>query len=168
MAKAQDQGFVRRARGPERAGALLSSRIRAAGESRGFAVTRLLTHWDEIAGPEIAAAARPVEVTYGRGLGATLTLLTTGARAPMLEMQKETLREKVNACYGYSAISRIRITQTAPQGFAEPAAQFDHKPAELPPEVSDKAHRAVEAVQDETLRQALEVMGRKILSARQR
>ena len=49
-------------------------------------------------------------------MGATLTLLTTGANAPMLEMQKEKLRQKVNAVYGYNAISRVRIT-----GFVENA-----------------------------------------------
>ena len=35
---------------------------------------------------------------YGKGgMGATLTLLTTGPMAPMVEMQKERLRERVNA-----------------------------------------------------------------------
>ena len=41
---------------------LLESRIRKAGEARGFAVSRLLTHWDEVAGADIAAMARPVLV----------------------------------------------------------------------------------------------------------
>ena len=96
---------------------LLQGRIRTASEARGFAVTRLLTHWDEIVGQATAQIARPVNVSYGReGMGATLTILTTGSQAPMLEMQKEQIREKVNACYGYRAISRVRITQTAPTG----------------------------------------------------
>ena len=100
--------------GFKRTASLLEGRIRRAGESRGFAVTRLLTHWDEIAGPDLAAMARPVEVKYGRqNFGATLTLLTDGARAPLVEMQKEQLRQKVNAAYGYNAIAKIRITQTA-------------------------------------------------------
>jgi hypothetical protein len=87
-------------------------------------VSRLLTHWAEIAGEDIARVTQPVEVSYGKGFGATLTLLCPGAHAPMIEMQKERLREKVNACYGYNAISRIRITQTARSGFAEPQADF--------------------------------------------
>ncbi|MBT26349.1 MAG: RNA-binding protein, partial [Rhodobacteraceae bacterium] len=101
-------------KGFARTSALLQSRIRKAGESRGFAVTRLLTHWPEVVGEDIAAIARPVDVKYGRsgGFGATLTLLTTGAQAPMLEMQKDQIRQKVNGVYGYNAIARIRITQT--------------------------------------------------------
>ncbi len=72
---------------------LLTDRIRLAGETRGFAVSRVLTGWPEIVGDDIAAIARPVNVSYGRGgFGATLTVLTTGAQAPMLEMQMEQLR----------------------------------------------------------------------------
>ena len=154
----------RRARGPERAGVLLAQRIRAAGESRGFAVSRLLTHWAEIAGADIARVTEPVEVSYGKGFGATLTLLVAGAHAPMIEMQKERLREKVNACYGYNAISRIRLTQTARSGFAEPQADFAHHAPEPAPEVARAAHEAAAGIADDTLRAALEALGRNILS----
>ena len=150
---------------------LLEGRIRRAGESRGFAVTRLLTHWEEIAGSEVAGMARPVDVRYARqGFGATLTLLTTGAFAPMVEMQKERLRERVNAAYGYSAISRIRITQTAPRGFADGAVAFGHAPAradaEPDPVVTAAARERAEGVADESLRAALEALGRNVLSRR--
>jgi protein-disulfide isomerase len=115
-------------KGFNRTSALLQPSIRRASESRGFAQTRLLTHWPEIAGESVAAIARPVDISYGRhGMGATLTLLTTGAQAPILEMQKESLREKINAVYGYNAIVRIRLTQTAPSGFAEGQADFTHR-----------------------------------------
>jgi len=164
MTERDERSGHRRARGPERAGALLASRIRAAGESRGFAVSRLLTHWAEIAGADLARVTQPVEVSYGKGFGATLTLLVPGAHAPMIEMQKERLREKVNACYGYNAISRIRLTQTARSGFAEPQADFAHKALDPSPEVAEAAHRTVDGVADDTLRAALEALGRNILS----
>lgn len=132
-------------------------------------MSRLLTHWHEVVGPDIARAARPVEVSYGKGMGATLTVLTTGAEAPMLEMQKETIRERVNACYGYSAISRIRLTQTAATGFAEGRPDFDHAPKKkADPKtsyaVTEKAHSATTGVADPTLREALERLGTRILS----
>ena len=155
--------------GFKRAATLVQSRIRSAGESRGFAVSRLLTHWPDIVGPDIARAARPVEVTYGRGIGATLTILTTGAEAPMLEMQKETIRERVNACYGYAAISRVRLTQTAATGFSEGRADFDHAPKApqqdiVPEAVQQKANAAASGVSDPSLRSALERLGTHILS----
>ncbi len=158
-------------RGFKRTATLLNAQIRRAGESRGFAVTRVLTHWAEIAGPEIAAIARPVKIGYGRtGFGATLTVLTTGAQAPMLEMQKDQLRDRVNAVYGYNAISRVRITQTAPTGFAEGQAQFE-RPAPPPqaepsPEVRRQAAETAGEIGDDNLRAALERLGRNVLSKR--
>lgn len=163
----------RRNRGFERTSGLLQGRIRAASEKRGFAVTRLLTHWPEIVGEETARIARPVKVGYGReGFGPTLTILTTGAQAPILEMQKEKLRERVNACYGYNAISKIRITQTAPAGFAEGQAQFGAAPApksEGPSaKIKAQAAAAVTPVSDDDLRAALAVLGENILSRSKR
>lgn len=161
--------------GFRRSGSLLSAQIRKATETRGFAVSRVLTHWPEIVGAELAAISRPVEVNHGRqNLGATLTVLTTGAQAPMLEMQKEKMREKVNAAYGYNAISRVRITQTAPTGFAEGQAQFSstREPAVSAPqpnaETDRAAQEAVAPVADESLRRALEALGQTVLSRHKR
>jgi len=159
---------MRRGRGFRQAGALVETRVRKAGESRGFAVARLLTHWDEIAGKDIAAMARPVEVSYAKGgLGATLTLLTTGAHAPMLQMQEPRLRERINACYGYAAISRIRLTQTAPTGFAEGQAAFGPTPeatAAAAPEAAEAGAALAEGVSDPGLRDALARLGANILA----
>lgn len=153
-------------RGFERASGLVTTQIRSASESRGFAVSRLLTHWAEVVGPDIARISRPVKVAYGRGFGATLTVLTTGAEAPMLDMQKDMIRDRVNACYGYKAIHKLRITQTAATGFAEGHAQFEHAPKTVaaPPETPLEAKQAAENVADDDLRSALERLGANVLS----
>lgn len=159
--------------GFKRTSALLQTSIRRASESRGFSQSRLLTHWAEVVGDDIAAIARPVEVSYARqGMGATLTLLTTGAQAPMLEMQKEKLRERVNAVYGYNAIARIRITQTAPVGFAEGQVDFTHRPkGATPPAVAPEMLQAATSlaapVTDDGLRAALERLARNVLTKSQ-
>lgn len=156
-------------KGFKRTATLLQPSIRRASESRGFSQSRLLTHWSEIAGESIARIARPVEISYGRqAMGATLTLLTTGAQAPMLEMQKEALRERINAVYGYNAISRIRLTQTAPKGFAEGQVDFAHRQrpqTETPaPETLARAGEIVAPVSDDSLRAALEKLARNVLT----
>ena len=163
---------MRRMRGFERTSSLIAGRVRKCGESRGFAVARLLTHWPEVVGPDIAAMSRPVEISYARGgFGGTLTLLTTGAQAPMLEMQSEAIREKVNACYGYAAVTRIRITQTAATGFAEGQVDFRHQqtedlePTPPSPEIRKEATACAAEVSDPGLRSALEHLGGHVLSA---
>ena len=127
-------------------------------------------HWAEIAGEDMARITRPVKVGYGReGMGASLTLLTTGAVAPMVEMQKERLRERVNAAYGYAAISRILLTQTAASGFAEGQAEFSPAPKAPPPPdpaLLAKAAESAAPVKDPDLRAALETMAQNILTRR--
>lgn len=167
----------RRSRGFERAASLVAPRIRAAGEGRGFAVSRLLTHWEEVVGPEIAALARPVRVTYGPrrreagtageeagGFGATLTLLAAGAAAPLVQMRLPEIRARVNACYGYAAISHVRVTQTSAEGFAEAQAPFVPPAAATPPEVAAKAEAAAAPIADPGLRDALARLGRNVMS----
>ncbi|SEN70642.1 hypothetical protein SAMN05216227_102128 [Pseudorhodobacter antarcticus] len=162
------QAKIRRLRGFEATSNLLKDRIRTAGETRGFAVTRLLTAWAEIVGVEVAAITRPVKIGYGKGgMGAALTLLTTSSNAPMVQMQLPVIKEKVNACYGYAAISRIMLTQTAPTGFAEGQPSFTHAPAPKPapdPAIKAEAERAAEGVHDNALRDALESLTQNFLS----
>ena len=161
--RASTKGFTRTS-------SLLTQRIRTASETRGFAQSRLLTQWTEVAGEAIAKISRPVEVSYGRGgLGATLTLLTTGAHAPMLEMEKEKLRARVNAVYGYNAIARVRVTQTAATGFSEGRVDFLHgakksQTALNDPALRQKAAEAVQPVTDDSLRSALALLGENILN----
>jgi hypothetical protein len=161
---------TRRMRGFEATAGLVKDKIRAAGESRGFAVTRLLTHWADVAGEDLARSTRPVKIGYGReGMGATLTLLVKAAEAPMVQMSLPALKDRVNAVYGYAAISRIHLTQTAPIGFAEGQAEFTPAPKTPPtpdPAILASATLAADGVGDPTLRAALESLAQNILTRR--
>ncbi len=169
MKQPSDSHDTRSMRGFEPASGLLRDRIRKAGEQRGFAVTRLLTHWPEIAGPDLARMTRPLKISYSKGgLGGTLVLLTRAAHAPVVQMQLPVLRDRVNACYGYNAISRISLTQTAPTGFAEGQAVFEPAPpAPEPapdPALAAEARETAEGVRDEDLRRALEALAQNVLN----
>ena len=159
---------ARRLRGFEAAAGLVKDPIRTVGASRGFGVTKLLTEWAAIVGDDLAGCTRPVKVGYGReGLGATLTILTAAAHAPMVQMESLRIRDRVNACYGYAAIARIAITQTAATGFAEGQAEFAPKPKAAPmvdPAIKAAAAETAGGVQDTTLRAALETLAQNVLS----
>ncbi|MGB0958675.1 MAG: DUF721 domain-containing protein [Halocynthiibacter sp.] len=164
--------YKRRSRGFKRTGSLVEKQIRQAGEKRGFPMTKLLTHWDDIIGADIARIARPIKTTYGRGaLGATLTLLTTGANAPILQAQTPVIIERVNACYGYRAISKIHVTQTAPTGFSEGKVAFEHAPKPkkigFAPDVVATAKDTTQNVGDTSLREALERLGSNVITRNQ-
>jgi hypothetical protein len=161
-----------RRRGFEPAFGLMKDAVRSAGESRGFAVARLLTHWAEVAGEEMARKTRPVKIGYGKGgMGATLTLLVKASEAPMVQMALPVLKARVNAVYGYAAISHIHLSQTAPTGFAEGQAAFTAaphpgpKPAAAPdPALEAKAAVVAGGVTDPALRSALEQLAQNILT----
>lgn len=158
----------RRRRGFERASSLVASHLKAPAEKRGFAEAKLLTNWESIVGAEIAAIALPLRIGYGRGFGGTLTLLTTGANAPVLEMRGTEIVERVNACYGYRAVARIQVTQTAPSGFAEGQVQFraqDKTPEAAPdPARLAAATDGLDEIENEDLRAALGALARKVVA----
>ncbi len=172
MATPETDPTRRRARGFQPAARLVSARIRAAGEARGFAVARLLTQWAEIVGPEIATLCQPLRVGYGRrpgaggeGLGANLTLIASGAAAPLVQMRLPAIRERVNACYGYNAIARITITQThaeAPFGMAEAQAPFTPAPPDAG--LTARAGALCDEITDPGLRAALSTLAVHILN----
>jgi hypothetical protein len=82
------------------------------------------------------------------------------------------LRDRINACYGYNAIARIHITQTAPEGFAEGQAVFGPAPRRsrppTPPEVVARAQGLSAPVADPDLRAALDRLARNVLSRTER
>lgn len=156
---------TRREHGFRAAGSLLAPHLREAGEKRGFAVARLLTHWAEVVGADLARLAEPVKLSWGqKGFGATLTLRVAGPAGPMVEASRETIRTRVNACYGYNAVARIVLTQVSgAAGFAEPAAGF--APAASPdPRAARQAGALAEGIADEGLRAALARLGAHVLS----
>ena len=157
-----------RMRGFEPAFGLMKNQVRQAGETRGFAVARLLTHWAEVAGEELATKTRPVKIGYGKGsMGATLTLLVKAVEAPMIQMALPVLKERVNAVYGYAAVNHIHLTQTAATGFAEGQAEFAPAPkvAKAPdPALLAKAQETATGVSDPGLRTALEQLAQNILT----
>lgn len=168
MPEPHNPRIPRRKRGFERTSGLLQSRIRMASETRGFSETRLLTHWAEVVGEETARMCEPVKVSYTKGgFGASLTVLTTGAFAPMLQAQLPKIKDRVNSVYGFNAISRIHITQTAPTGFAEGRASFRaaQKEAAVPvsEETKSEARSLSDDVTDDGLKKALETLATNFL-----
>jgi hypothetical protein len=160
----------RRLRGFEPAAGFLKDRLRHAGETRGFTVARLLTHWDDVAGTDLARLTRPVKVSYPTGgMGATLTLLVTGAAGPQVQMSLPKLIDRVNAVYGYRAIARIALTQTAATGFAEGQTPFAGAPKPRPepdPAKLAETRALAQPIANDGLRGALELLAQNILTRR--
>lgn len=140
--------------------------VRKASADAGFAEPEVLLRWPEIVGEALAPLCRPVRVHYGsKGLGATLIVQTTAARAPEVDHLTPRIIERINQFYGYRAVSRIRITQsTGLAEFAEPGARFEGPPAEPTSVHLDRARRMAEGIADPDLRAAIARMGAHVLA----
>ena len=105
-------------------------------------------------------------MSYGKqGFGATLTLLTTGANAPVLQMQIPKIISKVNSTYGYNSISKIKITQTSPVDFEDTIKSSEGK--NIKKTLSEKqiinVETSVKNVSDSNLKNALSRLGKNII-----
>ena len=164
------QNPVKRSGRFKRTSELLKQRINEASEGRGFSETRLLTHWSTFVGIGLAEKTYPVKISFASGgLGATLTILTTGPYALELEMLKHQIKEKVNAAYGYNAISRIKITQTAETGFelAKVSGNTEQQDSNTNLTVvrnNVQASEQVGGVENKELREALAELEEKVLT----
>lgn len=156
----------KRGKGFSQASSFMRPEIQKASESRGFSQSRLLTHWSDIAGSQIANKTRPVKVSYSKGgLGATLVLLVKGANAPMVQLEIPQIIKRVNSIYGYNAISRIKLTQTAAEGFSEEPEGFDRAGATEPSEQAKEQAKALASeVENNELRNALTRLGSHVIS----
>lgn len=128
----------------------------------------LALSWPELCGEKLAGRTQPLKVVWPRRAApddpfepGVLTVACEGAAALDLQYSTSELIGRINGFFGYSAIQRIRIEQ-------RPVDQFRPAPrktqASLPEPEAKKVGRAVESIQDEGLRQALERLGHSIKS----
>ena len=163
-----DLDSKRKSRGFEPISSFAQDRLRTFALKRGFAITRLMSDWPAIVGSDIAAFTEPVKISHAhKEMGATLTLLTAGARGPILQMQVPKIIERVNTCYGFDAIEKIKFVQTSPRSHRRRENSHGQPVAEITEEDANNAVLATQGIQNDDLREALESLGRKIF-ARQR
>lgn len=84
-----------------------------------IALGRVVTCWEQIVGPEMAARAHPVKIRYRKRKGpdscpcATLEVAATSADATVLQYQTGVLLEKIERIFGDRWITSIRFVHVA-------------------------------------------------------
>jgi hypothetical protein len=137
------------------AAALLAPIVRPAFRGRAPATAQLLADWDAIVGPAIAAVTTPRRLFSG-----TLAIACPGPVAMELQHLAPQLIERINGHLGRVAVTRLRFVHDAPPRPAVPPAP--------PPRALAAASRAVAALPEGELRDALERLGRIVLAAGRR
>jgi len=112
---------------PRGIAALLAPVVRPAFRRRAPAAAHLLSDWDSLAGPELAALAAPVK--FG---GGTLTLACTGPAALELQHVAPQIIARLNQASGQTMGERLRFVQKPPAAAAPSPAPLPSTP-KVPP-----------------------------------
>ena len=86
---------------------------RAAFRRFGFIQSSVVSRWSEIVGDRYAAVSAPESIRFPHGQreAGVLTVIVTGAHAPMMQHVAPSLIERVNRFFGYAAVARVVIRQ---------------------------------------------------------
>jgi hypothetical protein len=139
---------------PEIAGAALGK--------RGLAFGALITDWDTIVGPNLARRTAPEKLSFPRGKreDATLHIRAMGPVALELQHLEPQILERINGFFGYRAVSRLRILH----GTLPAATVRAPRPRSLTMDEEVRLTETTASVDDPELREALERLGRAMLS----
>lgn len=126
---------------------------------------RILTHWDEIVGKDLAQKAQPVKLHYikrkdGAKPQASLDIATTGSDATLLHYQKDLILERLNNIFGERWITAIRFV-TMPAN----AQALKPKKAKVPLTDAEKNHLSslLDNISDPEIRHKLANLGEAVL-----
>ena len=94
---------------------MIEPMVAPSANERGFAISRLISHWHDIVG-DTAAWCRPKDIHFPRGSrnNGTLKLQITSGRGPQAQAMSAQIIDQVNAAFGYQAVGRITLVQNLP------------------------------------------------------
>lgn len=129
---------------------------------RGFSGADILESWEDIVGPDLAKGVKPEKLTFegnSRSNGTLVVKTAGGAFAMLFEHQKRRVIERINAFFGYPAVSHIKMVQGALK-LSMPKLDM-HRPvdAEKLKELTEK----VSLIDDEELRNRTYAVGKALL-----
>lgn len=139
---------------------LVGACVNEAFKRQGFASMELVTHWDDIVGPEIAACCEPIKLQWARtkepedAEPATLVLRVEGPAALEVQHLSGVLLERVNRFFGWQAVGRLALRQAPLQRRPKPKP----RPA-IDPEAARRIADGLTDIDDADLRAALGRLG---------
>lgn len=137
---------------------------------RGFATAELIACWADIVGSRYADCSRPEKIVWQRGAAnegtpGVLIVVIEGPRALLLQHEADQIVERVNAFIGHGTINKIKIVQGTVSA-RRPAETKSPEPLDLQAESS--LADVLSKVDGESLRSALDRLGRAILADREK
>lgn len=138
---------------------LVNVTVNEAFARQGFAAVEIVTHWEDIVGPELAGRSEPMRLSWPKrddpdSVG-TLVVRVEGAYAIELQHLTPVVMERVNRYFGWRCVGRIAIRQ----GPVSPRAAVPLAPIEPEPEAIAEVAGEIGPFQDESLGQSIARLG---------
>lgn len=148
-------------RAPRPLAAIVRKVTSTAFRRRGFAQQEMITRWATIVGETVAEHSQPDRIQFSRDSreGGVLHIRADGGFALELQHLEPLLLERVNAYFGYRAVTKVAIKQGPLNRL--PATK---KAVQVPLTAEEKAfvEASTTQTQHEGLRLALEAVGRSL------
>ena len=135
---------------------------------RGITIHRIITEWPHIAG-DAAAWSEPQNIKFPQNQQdeGSLTITVRSGRGPEIQMLEEEIIRRCNQVFGYRAIARIVISQTAgtPLSVQTPTPQPAARPTRPDADTAkayDEARQKIAPQTSPELRQALDTLGKSL------
>lgn len=118
----------------------------------GFMHSQIVARWADIVGAEYARHSTPEALKFpvGRKSGGTLSVLVTGAFAPMLRHVEPQVIERANRFFGYAAVARLALRH------GDLPATRRRRAAAPPADLAPATQATLKDISDPDLRDALE------------
>ena len=135
---------------------------RAAFRRFGFVQSSVVSRWSEIVGERYANASAPESIRFPHGQReqGVLTVVASGAHAPMMQHVAPTLIERVNRFFGYAAVVKVVIRQGSLPAAPRRATAAPSVP--IPMDLGE----SLRTIADPELKAVLESLARGVAAAR--
>ena len=133
--------------------------MRPLSSKHGAGSTGLAAHWPDIVGSRFAKISKPVKFS-GKADERTLLISAPGPAAALIMASSRQIIDRANTYLGAGHLKRIKVLQTKmkTEVSGQPAARG------LTQQAGDKLQSGLETVRDSDLKEALEKLGRRVLS----
>lgn len=140
------------------------------------ALGRIVEHWSDIIGADLAGKAQPAGLKYRRPISkgtekgaekgkkpeAILEIATTSAHATRLHYQKDVILERINTVFGDRWVSDIRFktVSSLPSSFS----RSKQKKPSLSEEEENYINETLDFVTDKDVKERLKALGRSLIT----
>ncbi len=132
---------------------------------KAFIEADIMCNWEDIVGENLAGFTTPMRIDFKRGErknGVLILQVAGGAMALELQLKEKQLIAKVNAYFGYEAVSRIRIMQdtSLPKNVKQPTDNSEK--ILVTEEQENYIKQQVNGIENAQLAETLQKLGRAV------